>query len=261
MIYVCVANALNLRNEPGSAATNSIVGELRTGELFESDGTESHADAWISGAVLRGVHIGKTGYVRRKWLAQWIDPTKPQPSLASDDRTEAAKIIAARTREFDAIVYHLPLDGRPKATSWAKLKSSGWIDCSGWVHLLAKEILTKYKRDEKASLLNTYSDAQITGVGARAGLVLSWTSLRKESLVPGVLVGVDFAEYSWDRNRALDIDHIVMIGADGAGTPFVSQSSSTGGGVNQVSIDKWWPSVEPLAALGRVHAADLLMLN
>lgn len=85
-----------------------------------------------------------------------------------------------------------------------------------------------------------------------------WIS--EDSLASGCQVGIDFAEYSWDRNRPLDIDHIVVVGEDSVGK-FVSQSSSDGGGVNRVSLDRWLESTRELRAVGRMHMVDLLELQ
>lgn len=228
MRFVSTASALNLRQDPRASSDVPILGELRQGDLFESNGKEKHGDPWVLGTVLSGVAAGLSGYVRRKWLAQHFETP---PLWGPLDPTAAAHIIRTRTKEFDAVVYHLPLTGPKKAATWAELSKSGWIDCSGWVYLLAREVLGAYGRKSKPGALSTHSDSQTTAVGARTGLTVSWNWLQKPLLRPGVLLGIDFKEYSWDRNRALDIDHIVMIGGNEDGSMFVSQSSSSGGGV------------------------------
>jgi hypothetical protein len=207
----------------------------------------------FEGNVLTGVATGRRGFVRRRWLVQHFDQ---QPALAVADRRKAAEVIAARSMEFDAVTYFL---GGDKPQTWSELKKAKRIDCSGWVQLLGFDIFSAYGLTTKPSILRTMSDDQVTSVGSKTGVILSTTCLTDDVWMPGVLVGLDFSEYSWDRGRPLDIDHIVAIGHDSSGL-FVSQSSSSGGGVNRVPFAKWRASVATLVSQGRAHAVDLLML-
>lgn len=247
MLFESSASALNLRTEP----SGTIVGELLRGDRVELATTALDA-IWAPVKVTTGLNAGRSGFVRRKWLIQVFDAP---PALAPVDRAQAAEIIDRRTQAFDAIHYRLG----DKARSWPELQSRGAIDCSGWVYLLAKEILGAYQQTTKPSLLYTFSDQQVTNVGKATRAIVSGAALDPGRFLPGCLVGIDFAEYSWDRNRPLDIDHVVIIGAD-AGGPFVSQSSSGGGGVNRVPLTKWLASTDTLRQAGRMHLVDLLML-
>lgn len=240
MKFECIANALDLRAEP----RETVLTELRFGNVFEVAVAKANAE-WVYGAVLSGVSIGKKGYVRRKWLIQRFDSP---PTIAPLDRTEAARIIAKRTVEFDGIHYDLG----SKAKTWKELKKNGYVDCSGWVYLLGKGL-------PASSELYTYSDEQIINCGSKTKSIISGRYLSEELFLPGVLVGIDFAEYSWDRGRPLDIDHIVVIGQDEGGR-FVSQSSSSGAGVNKVPLSKWLSSQANLIKAGRVHLVDLLSM-
>lgn len=241
----CTASALNIRTEPHG----TVFAELRLGDLFDVPTSDAYSE-WVSGTVLSGVSAGKRGSVRRKWLIQSFDSL---PKLSNANRAKAARIVADRTAEFDSVFYQLG----EKAKNWKELSKNGYVDCSGWVYLLAKDLIAACTAQVTAPMLFTYSDEQIVNVGKKTGAIISGRFLKDEHFVPGVLVGIDFAEYSWDRNRPLDIDHIVMIGGDGNGL-FVSQSSSSGAGVNRVALDKWLGSQRSLIDAGRVHLVDLL---
>lgn len=243
----CIATALNIRTEP----EGKIIGELRLGDIFDVPASKVMAE-WVLGTVKNGISAGKKGYVRRKWLIQNFDSP---PAISTLDRTAAAKIITERTKEFDTIRYDLG----SKAKTWKELESNGYVDCSGWIYLLAKEIFSTYNLTTKPSVLDTYSDEQITNCGEKSKTIISGKYLQTHLFVPGVLVGIDFAEYSWDRGRPLDIDHITIIGEDNNGL-FVSQSSSSGAGVNKVSLTKWLASQQNLIKAGRVHLVDILSL-
>ncbi len=243
----CVATALNIRSQP----EGKVLAELRLGDLFEVPNSKVMAE-WVMGTVITGINTGKKGYVRRKWLIQQFDTS---PTISAIDRTEAARIVANRTNEFNAIHYDLG----SKAKTWEELKINGYVDCSGWVYLLSKEIINVYKLTTNASELYTYSDEQITNCGSKSRAIISGKYLKSQLFEPGVLIGIDFAEYSWDRGRPLDIDHVVIIGGDADGL-FISQSSSSGAGVNKVPLTKWLTSQQSLISAGKVHLVDILSM-
>lgn len=241
-----IASALNLRSQPNG----TVLGELLSGDLFQTD---KPMETWVYGKVLTGPSAGRSGFVRRKWLIQHFEAPV---ELTEIDRSKAVEIISERTAEFDAIHYKLG----DKAKTWPDLRSKGYIDCSGWLYLLAKELFAAYQVKTKPSLLYTFSDEQITNVGSKTGQIISGSYLVPELFQPGCIVGIDFAEYSWDRDRPLDIDHVVII-CGNESERFVSQSSSGGGGVNTVPLSKWLASTANLRASGRMHLVDLLALK
>jgi hypothetical protein len=246
MILECHASNLNLRTGPDG----KIIGELRKGDRF-SPSTPTNKP-WVEGTVKSGLFAGAKGYVRRKWLSQVFD-TKPR--LASKDRSQAALIVDRRTTEFDHVAYGLG----DKAKSFNELTKLKTIDCSGWVYLTAGEILRQEGAAFKISKLYDSSDAQVVSVGEETDMLISGSWLEESHFQAGCLVGIDFAEYSWDRNRPLDIDHVVIVGGMGA-KRFISQSSSSGGGVNRVALAKWLESTKKLRSEGRVFVVDLLAL-
>lgn len=248
--FECVASNLNLRVAPSGA----IAGELRRGDILRVAAASDKV--WVECEVLSGVAVGQSGFVRRKWIVQWHPRT---PERADAGRRIAASIVANRSAEFDEVRYGLGA----KAKTWNELGGTGVVDCSGWVYLLGREIVEAYGIVEalKPSQLYTYSDQQITNVGRASGNIVSGRWLLPEHFLPGCVIGVDFSEYSWDRNRPLDIDHIVIVGADSHDAVFISQSSSSGGGVNRVPLEKWLASTQSLRQAGRVHLVDLLALS
>lgn len=245
MRLVSISSALNIRAAPDG----KIIGELKGGDLFDCK-IDAFDDVWTFGKVMTGINSGLTGFVRRKWLMQYFSD---QPKMQNADRSVIANLIARRTSEFDGIHYHLG----EKAKTWKALKVNGYVDCSGWIYLLAKEIIETVKVDVPQESLNTFSDEQITSLGKRNGVILSGHWLSDAMFQPGCIIGLDFAEYSWDRNRPLDIDHIVIVGEDKDGR-FISQSSSSGGGVNRVPFDRWLKSTDSLRKNGRMHLVDIL---
>lgn len=247
MLLENMASALNLRDAPKGA----ILGELLQGDLFEVPDAKAHA-VWVKGTVVQGQMRGTTAHVRRRWLVQHHESP---PRVSADSRAEAAQLVARRTAEFDSVRYGLG----NKARSWASLKQAQRVDCSGWVYLLGKELLEALGRSTAPKILDTFSDAQVTQVAQATGTMISAHFLRDDHFQPGCLVGIDHAEYSWDRNRPLDVDHIVMVGEDAQGR-FVSQSSSSGAGVNRVPLAKWLESLDHLRRAGRMHLVDLLQI-
>jgi hypothetical protein len=245
MEFDCIASVLNLRAQP----SGSIVGEIRLGDKMEVEAPEKE---WVAVEVKTGASSGQSGFVRRKWIIQAFDSV---PELSAQDRGLAASIIAGRTEEFDAVHYDLGT----KAESWEELGVRRHVDCSGWVYLLAKEIMSEYDLATKPGMLYTFSDHQITRAGAATGAIISGEYISADHFVPGVVVGIDFGVHSWDRGRPLDIDHIAIVGANKYGR-YISQSSSTGGGVNVVPLDKWVASQASRIKSGRVHLVDLLSL-
>lgn len=248
MLLECIANALNIRAMP----EGKVLSELRAEDLLDVSDSKANSE-WVLGKAVSGISAGIEGYVRRKWLIQHFNSL---PTISTTDRTKAAQIILSRTNEFDSIRYELG----SRARTWQELKTNGFVDCSGWIYLLSKEILSAYQLNTSADELDTYSDKQITNCGTKTKCIISGKYLQSHFFQPGVLLGIDFSEYSWDRGRPLDIDHIVMIGGDSDGL-FISQSSSSGAGVNRVPLSKWIGSQQKLISAGRVHLVDLFSLS
>lgn len=244
MILESSTTTLNVRTVAGGP----ILGEMRLGDTIEVAAADM-ANEWVKGTVSAGVSAGLHGYVRRRWLIQHFDSS---PVLNDVDRKAVAELITTKTTEFDGVTYGLG----SKADSWKSLQKKGVIDCSGWVYLLSQEVLKASGKATAAKRLYTYSDEQITNAAEETGVLISGRFLTAQHFQPGVIVGLDNSEYSWDRHRPLDIDHVVIVGADSKGI-FVSQSSSSGGGVNRVQFERWWEGMASLAALGRIHLVDL----
>lgn len=244
--FKCIATALNVRDLP----SGKVIGEVLLGDLIDLD-EKQIAAVWAEIKVTTGLNAGMSGYVRRKWISQAIEPSD---RIADIDRTKAAEIISTRTVEFDSVAYGLG----SKAKNWEALQLSRKIDCSGWIYLLTTEILKVYGIGISPNALRSHSDDQITAIGQATKFIATGLDITPSMFQPGCLIGLDFAEYSWDRNRSLDIDHIVIVGSDQAGG-YISQSSSTGGGINRVPLQKWLNSVSSLQSNCRMHLVDPLL--
>lgn len=241
----CIASALNVRTEPNGR----IAFEVRQGDILAVSPEDLDA-VWCRAQVLNGVSAGREGWVRRKWIIQHL---RDEPRFESRGRRRAAKVIEEFTTEFDWVAYQLGSQPR----SWEALRQAKRVDCSGWVFLLAKEIIGACALNLDYRIFATYSDQQVVRCGVHVQQIVSGRFITDRHFIPGVLVGVDFSEYSWDRNRPLDIDHVLMVG-DGPSGAYISQSSGSGGGVNRVPLARWIASQRSLISGGRVHLVDLL---
>lgn len=245
MILETIASALNVR----TAANGPIIGELRLGDQVKCADPN---DEWVKIEAITGHNAGLEGTVRRKWLIQWFET---MPEFDAIDRRIAGDIVSALSEELDSVQYRL---GANENTIEA-VRKTGLVDCSGWVYLVGSRLLREHDKKTSNGIISSKSDKQIVKVGTATGKIISGRFLQHSHFVPGVLVGIDFSEYSWDRGRPLDIDHIGIIGKRN-GELIFSQSSHSGGGVNTVKLSKWLGSQSGLIAAGRVHAVDLLAL-
>lgn len=243
MLMESVATALNIRVKPGGMP----IGELRLGDLVECDDPNSE---WVIVEAKSGRNAGTAGVVRRKWLIQFFETT---PVFDNVTRADAGRIVFETTSELDAVRYRLGT----RYDTLAEVKKQGFIDCSGWVALLGGMVLKHYGRIVPKNCLTSHSDKQIIRLGAHTMKIVSGRFLQPQHFLPGVILGIDYSEYSWDRGRALDVDHIGIIG-DSPNGPIFSQSSGSGSGVNSVPMQKWIDSHADLIAGGRVHAVDFL---
>jgi hypothetical protein len=139
------------------------------------------------------------------------------------------------------------------------------VDCSGWVaglfQLAAAAVNTAAGQTVFAGaslgLLANHSDGQIAGVGGQVGQVYSGIDIDQLALRSGLMFGLNAGDYDWEgEDRAFEIDHIVM-GMRGSDGFYVSQSSSSGGGVNRVAWTTWRSKMAALFSGYRVHCVDL----
>lgn len=271
MLAKVVFENLNVRSAP-RAAPETVIGQLQRGQEVTVTGAAPGAPRWAM-IEYRG---GDEAYVARRGLAQAPDAAPLR--LGAETERLVAGVILAATRRYDGIRYRLGckakaagLDGLAFSGSdiAGKPCSGGTVDCSGWVaglvQLLAANVNDAAGRrvlDTRAvNRLATHSDGQIVGVGAATGQVWSGTDIDGLALRSGLLFGLNNGDYDWEgEGRVLGIDHIVM-GVAGAGGYQVTQSSSSGDGVNAVPWDAWRARNAALFDGSRVHCVDPLAMG
>jgi hypothetical protein len=178
--------------------------------------------------------------------------------------------VVKSTSDFDDVRYELG----------AKDPNTGQVDCSGWIrfvnrlgfnavnamaghHVFSPDIL---------DLLNTHSDHQVSLPGYRIGQIVSVGDIDRLAFRPGLLIGVNFGDYNWERGqgRVFEIDHIVMTMQTDDGTLYITQSSGSGDGVNRVRLGRrasagapgvgWLSTMSGLIDRNRMHVIDIFRL-
>lgn len=247
---------LNLRSQPSSSGGNStIVKVLHAGDVVSQTGYHKPDPSWATVKAVGGVD----GYVKRSLLRQDAPGALANVSApvlkAYNDAVWAAGI------EFDDVTYKLG----------AKNPHDGEVDCSGWIAFInrlgfnaanAAAGATMFTTQDLA-LLNTHSDHQVSIPGYKIGQLYSLDDVASLSWRPGLLIGINFADYDWELNqgRVFEIDHIVQTVRSPDGVLFITQSSSGGGGVNRVRHTDWMQGrIDELRQSHRVHVIDIFGL-
>jgi len=271
MFVRVITETLNVRSQPGSGAGSMILAVLKRGAKVEAKGPASGSPRW-----LQIMHEGKEGFVFRRHVAQ--APGKPLQTIEPDMDVLVTGTIASITARYDSITYRLGC--KCKAQGLDALQFSGTdvagaactgstVDCSGWVaglfQLIAANINKAKGREvfttRETNRLITHSDGQIVNVGSRAGQIWSGTDIDALPLRSGLLFGLNNGDYDWEgSDRTFGIDHIVM-GVKTAQGYAITQSSSSGGGVNLVPWDKWRAQNDGRFQDFAVHCADLLAMG
>lgn len=245
-LYSVVANKLNFRRDPG--LDSPVLTTLSFGDvvgLIADDG-----DWW----QVQPANSTSLGYVARRYLSGVSSAAMPMPALANQtlwDETAAA-------------------EGKVRYKLGTKDSNSGFIDCSGWVRQITTHAFDAVNKAAGESVFHheaygvfyTHSDGIITGVEARTGHVLHGNDVSLANLREGMLIGCNFASYAWENDtppRMYGIDHIVqVIRNPGDGSLFITQSSSSGNGVNKLDLQGWLQKriAEKMMEQQRIHAAD-----
>lgn len=117
------------------------------------------------------------------------------------------------------------------------------IDCSGFVHNATREgfddLQTGRGRRASTGFLNTSSEGQIDAVFRSTGTMMRDNEIQASSLQPGMIIGLDTGQKSWDRGRARGIDHVVATYTDSRTGRLMIAESCGGVGVRKMEADQW----------------------
>jgi len=249
--YFVTANRLNMR-EAGDVDA-AIIAVLPRGTGLDRAGNEGPGERWWQ---VRVPTVDRPGFVAREYIAPQSAGATATPLGANEvlwTRTQAA--IAAHVR------YHLG----------SKHSRDGQIDCSGWVGEITRAAFdaanlaaapeTVFRRIAY-NLFETHSDGIITGFEAHTGFILHGEQVVAGSLREGMLIGCNFGDHAWEHDnppRVYGIDHIVQVVRDPASqTMQITQSSSSGNGVNVVPLSDWLAARKQSGMMtgNRIHVVD-----
>jgi hypothetical protein len=260
-----LGDSVNLRSVPSSAGGQSTVIEaVAGGEMVDQEGPADDHPDWVK---VRSAS-GSRGFMKRMLLCQ-NDPGQPIEVPANLLRAYNDAIVNA-TSDFDGVRYKLG----------AKDPNTGLVDCSGWIRFVNKlgfnavnqEAGRKVFTSDILGMLNTHSDHQVSLPGYRVEQIISITDIDRLNFRPGLLIGLNNGDYNWERGqgRVFEIDHIVQTMQTGDGTLYVTQSSSSGDGVNRVRLGRrasegapgvgWLSSTSRLLEANRMHVIDIFRL-
>lgn len=243
--YIVAANRLNLRAAPSTDA--KVLAVCNKGDIVLKAAQADTLDWWE--LVFGGLH----GYAARRFLLP-LSGSVPVVAGAND-------VLWRLTREAA---------GRVRYLLGNKDSRTGAIDCSGWVGEITSKAFDDVNRRagevvfdrDDYRVFATHSDGIVCGVEARTGTIYIGPQVTQTVLHAGMLIGVDFGQTSFEANqppRHYGIDHIVQVVGDPSGqTLYITQSSSSGGGVNTKPLAEWLAGVEKqgLLAAKRVFAVD-----
>lgn len=251
--FIVTATHLNLREEAGTEAR--ILAVLSRGDQADW-ASDSDVPGWWN---VTAAASGQAGCVARQYLAA-------QSGAAWRPEAIANELLWDRT---------LALEGKVAYLLGAKHSASGRIDCSGWASELTWSAFDAVNRAADPDiafhhpdyrLFDTHSDGIVSGIEGRTGFALHGDKMVPAALSPGMLIGCNFGDYNWEHGvprRVYGIDHIVQVMRDPAsGTKYITQSSSSGHGVNKQPLDAWYTERVRggMVAKNHLHAVDPLLL-
>lgn len=246
---------LNLRREPSSSGgASTAIRVLPKGTEVTLTGYASRDPDWCWVKTQDGTE----GFLKRMLLTQADVGGLVVPSVAGLAAYNSA--VWSATQTYDGVTYKLG----------AKDPTTGRVDCSGWIAFINRLAFNAVNTSEGRrvfgpdvlKILNTHSDHQLSIPGYKTGQLFSGDEVSRIAWRPGLLIGINYSDYDWELNqgRVFEIDHIVQTVTNEQGKLYVSQSSSGGGGVNNVRLDGWLGSIEGLRSRNRVHVVDIFGL-
>lgn len=259
-----VGQSVNLRSEPSAAGGQStVIKSLARDTLVVQDRPAPGHPDWVKVNSASET----TGFMKRMLLCQ---DSPGQPIDVPTDLMKAYNdAIVKATNDFDDVRYELG----------AKNPNTGHVDCSGWIRFINRIAFNAVNlasgtivfSSDILSMLNTHSDHQVSLPGYRIGQIVSIDDIDRLTFRPGLLIGLNFRDYNWEtgQQRVFEIDHIVQT-MQVDGTLYITQSSSSGDGVNRVRLGRrssegapgvgWLSSVSSLIDNNRMHIIDVFRL-
>ncbi|WP_324750976.1 hypothetical protein SH591_06185 [Sphingomonas sp. LY54] len=253
-IFIVVASRLNVRETPGLDGPIAAQFGRGTRALREVGGPDDHW--WFVKAEI-GV---QQGFVARRFLT--VPDAVAPPALPG----------------FNEILWNTSVEAIGAKVRYKlgdKDSAQGAIDCSGWV---AEITIKAFKSINAAAApesvfdnydrgaLRTHSDGQVAGVAARTGSILRGSEVDVANVREGMLIGINFGTYSWERNippRRYGIDHVVqVVRSPETGQMHVSQSSKSGGGVTLNPLSDWLNNMRSRGLMreNRIYAVDPFLM-
>jgi hypothetical protein len=253
MVKLAVAtDEVNLRTEPSAAQGNATVIEaLPRGTVMEQSDYDRRDPSWVKVMA----PSGNSGFSKRLLLCQ-VEPGSLREIEANLLSAYNGAIWEA-TEQYEHVEYKLG----------AKDPEQGTVDCSGWIAFINRIAFSEVNKlagqklvdDRTLGRLNTHSDHQVSLIGYSAGQIFSIDSISTIPWRPGLLIGINFSDYDWEKGqgRVFEIDHIVETMQAPDGSLHITQSSSGGGGVNKVALEEWLRGkADTLRAANRLHVVD-----
>lgn len=253
-----ISSSLNLRSEASSKRGKAtVLRTLKSGDLLEQ---LTPLDSWVKVRVVTAAEPSAVaeGWVKRSLTAQAsLIPWSISPRIERINQT-----LWDLTQTYDAVQYQL---GQKKIVG-QKPYASQAIDCSGWMRFCteaaydaANDVRQPYGAPSRfMAVLRDHSDGQVVKIGRLTRQVVSGPDLLAQAPRAGILIGINNGDYEWEgKGRVFGIDHVVQTMRDPrSGEFFITQSSSSGGGINRVALTNWLHRMQRRIDAWRIHAVD-----
>lgn len=267
MLARVISGSLNVRAAPDGSAT--VIGSLSKGAIVRLTGVHTAA-RWAE------IEFGTgAAFVARRFLAQ--SPDAPLTPMPEEALSIVSRTLWEASRTYDAIAYRLGCKARRSGSrlvfSGTDVKglpcSGATVDCSGWVSGLFQLAAAAVNEATDRAIFGNralgrfanHSDGQISGIGEDAGQIYSGTDIDGLPLRSGLLFGLNTGDHDWEGGgRVFGIDHVVM-GVQGPEGYYITQSSSSGGGVNVIPWPRWRTQFAASFDSFRVHCVDPLAMG
>ena len=139
---------------------------------------------------------------------------------------------------------------------------AGEIDCSGWINFANKTIYEELDSGSRGLLSSDFLKLfkngaawQIKDWNKEVGGLATGDALDPNAMMPGTLIGLHYQDE--DNGRFKSIDHIVQVLFEPTTLdPMITQSSSTGKGVNAMKLSEWFDFMKNKIGTAKLFAVD-----